>query len=108
MTQTAGQMLKSKLVNFAAWLQQHQIIIDADISTMPETVLVAAVQDSLLEHKEHVHGRDLDALLTAVRSHAVTVQHLNQAILQFEKANLSVAEQDKFWRYLELFIMLVE
>ena len=108
MTQTAGQMLKSKLVNFAAWLREHQIVIDADISKMPETVLVAAVQDSLLEHKEHVHRRNLDALLKAVRSHAVTVQHLNQAILQFEKAELSADDQDKFWRYLELFIMLVE
>ena len=112
-THTTGEMLRIKISNFIGWLQSLDVPVDdTTIHALPETLIVAAVQDTLLEHKELVAQRDLDNLLRVIPKD--TDASIQKAVAAFHErqqhadTRLSDQSLDKFWRYLELFILLVE
>lgn len=112
-TSTTGEMLRQKLCNFIGWLQSLDVPVDdTTLHSLPDTLIVVAVQDTLLEHKELVAQRDLDNLLRVIPTDtdasiqkAVSAFHARQ---QHADTRLSAEALDKFWRYLDLFILLVE
>lgn len=107
---TCGAVLKQKLSNFVGWMQELGVQVEntASLHSMPEALVMAAVQETLLEHKEIVKSRQLDTLCNAVN--ASGDKDLLAAMDAFKSKADSLTEEqlDKFWRYMDLFVLLVE
>ena len=109
-TTTCGALLKTKLINFIVWLKSLGLDTGStleDIRNTNEVLVVAAVQEALWEQKAIVAQRDLSALCLAMQS---DTDDFRRVIEGFKSASRTWSDEEmtKFWRYIDLFVLLVE